>query len=170
MDKKVKHKLVALSSAVILSVYAAGYGHTQAAADLLASAEQQSVSVVQSTPTPAPLPVSPPLRSSRFRGREAPPTVAVPQQSGALSDGTYSGLGTSRYGNVEVSVTVKNGKIANVAITRCTTSYPESLIDPLPAQVVAHQSAQVDLVSGATYSARAFQTAVLQALQQAQKS
>ena len=169
MDKKVKHKLVALSSAVILSVYAAGYGHTQAAADLLASSEQ-GPSVVQSMPNPTPVPFAPPLRSSRFRGREAPPTVVVPQQTGPLSDGTYSGMGTSRYGNVEVSVTIKSGKIANVAITRCTTSYPESLIDPLPAEVVTRQSAQVDLVSGATYSARAFQTAVLQALQQAQKS
>jgi uncharacterized protein with FMN-binding domain len=66
-----------------------------------------------------------------------------------------------------VAVTVQSGRIAAVDITDCRTQYPESFIDGLPAQVVARQSAQVDLVSGATYSSRAFQSAVSQALAQA---
>jgi uncharacterized protein with FMN-binding domain len=71
---------------------------------------------------------------------------------------------------VSVSVTVQGGRIANVAITKVTTSYPGSRIAGLPAKVVASQSAQVDRVSGATYSTVAFQTAVQQALAQAQTS
>ena len=79
-------------------------------------------------------------------------------------DGTYSGTGTSRRGNVTVSVTVAGGKISNVSITSVTTQYPVSRISTLPGQVVSRQSAQVDNVSGATYSAQAFRLAVQAAL------
>jgi len=76
-------------------------------------------------------------------------------------------MGTSRRGNVWVSVTVESGRVELVSITRSTLQYPVRDIAGLPAQVVAKQSAQVNIVSGATYSSQAFRTAVSQALQQA---
>jgi uncharacterized protein with FMN-binding domain len=91
------------------------------------------------------------------------PAPAAPATA-AYRDGTYAGTGTSRFGNVEVAVTVHDGRITNVALTRVTTKYPASRIASLPGQVVSRQSAQVDNVSGATASAQAFRTAVQQAL------
>ncbi|MBV9580696.1 MAG: FMN-binding protein [Chloroflexi bacterium] len=67
-----------------------------------------------------------------------------------------------------VSVTISGGRIANVQITRVTTSFPESRIASLPAAVVASQSAGVNVISGATYSSTAFKQAVQAALSQAQ--
>jgi uncharacterized protein with FMN-binding domain len=77
-------------------------------------------------------------------------------------------MGTSRRSNVQVSIAIQAGQIASVSITRATTEYPTRLIANLPSQVVARQSAQVDMVSGATYSSQAFRGAVLQALQRAE--
>jgi uncharacterized protein with FMN-binding domain len=86
----------------------------------------------------------------------------------AYRDGTVSGSGDSRRGGVTVAVTIQGGRITDVAFSRVWTQYPVSRIAGLPAQVVARQSAQVDRVSGATYSVQAFQQAVQQALAQAQ--
>jgi uncharacterized protein with FMN-binding domain len=71
---------------------------------------------------------------------------------------------------VAVGVTVQGGRITNVVMTQVTTQYPASRIAALPAQVVARQSAQVDRISGATYSVQAFQQAVQQALAKGQAS
>lgn len=88
-----------------------------------------------------------------------------PQRS--YRDGTYTGTGSSDFGDVTVSVTIKHRRIAAVAIIHVTTSYAERWIDGLPSAAVSHQSAAVDAVSGATYSSRAFQDAVVQAIMQA---
>jgi uncharacterized protein with FMN-binding domain len=77
------------------------------------------------------------------------------------------GTGTSRRGNVTVTITVSGGKITNVTISNITTQYPVSRIASLPAQVVSRQSGQIDNISGATYSAQAFRTAVQTALSKA---
>jgi len=85
-------------------------------------------------------------------------------------DGTYTGSGTSRRGGFEVAVTIQGGRITDVQFTRVTTQYPVSRVAGLPAQVIARQSAQVDRISGATYSVQAFQQAVENALFLAQQS
>src|SRR5258707_993872 len=94
-------------------------------------------------------------------------TSTAASTTAAYRDGTYTGSGTSRRGNVNVSVTIQSGRIANVTISSVTTQYPVSRITALAAQVVARQSGQVDNVSGATYSAQAFSLAVQAALSQA---
>lgn len=108
--------------------------------------------------------------TSSQQAAAAPPTatpIPTPTPQSGYRDGTYSGTGTSRRGDVSVAVTVKGGKITNVAITQATTQYPTSWISDLPKEVLAQQSAQVDLISGATYSSLAFQEGVQQALAQA---
>jgi uncharacterized protein with FMN-binding domain len=85
-----------------------------------------------------------------------------------LKDGTFAGVGTSRRGGIQVALTVQGGRIANVNITGASTEYPTRDIASLPGQVVSRQSAQVDVVGGATYSSMAFRGAVQQALQRAQ--
>jgi uncharacterized protein with FMN-binding domain len=116
---------------------------------------------------PAPAASSPQATTPAPAPPSAPAPSTAQQTQGTYKDGTYSGMGTSRRGNVWVSVTVEGGRVELVSITRSTLQYPVRDIAGLPAQVVARQSAQVNIVSGATYSSQAFRTAVSQALQQA---
>ena len=76
-------------------------------------------------------------------------------------------MGTSRRGNVWVDVAINGGHIASVTITRSTLQYPVRDIAGLPSQVVARQSAQVDIVTGATDSSMAFIQSLSDALTQA---
>jgi uncharacterized protein with FMN-binding domain len=82
-------------------------------------------------------------------------------------DGTYSGWGTSRHGDIQAAVEIKNGRIVSAYITQCLTRYSCSRISTIIPQVVERQSAEVDYVSGATQSSDAFYYAVLEALTKA---
>ena|SRR5712691_10815518 len=176
MAKKMPRKLVALSSSAIAAIYLAGFVYTRSAdAGLAPVATSVPTSVpaspsVTATPTAA-APTSTAVATST--AASTPVAAATPTSTTAASttaayrDGTYTGSGTSRRGNVNVSVTIQSGRIANVTISSVTTQYPVSRIAALPAQVVARQSAQVDNVSGATYSAQAFSLAVQAALSKA---
>ena len=77
------------------------------------------------------------------------------------------GYGRSRHGNIEATVDVVDGQIVAATITDCATEYPCSWIVNLPPQVVVRQSAEVDIVSGATASSDAFYAAVVAALNKA---
>lgn len=84
-------------------------------------------------------------------------------------DGNYNGSASNQIGGVSLAVSIHNGKIANVQITACDTHYPQSYIDPvLPDFVVANQTTQIPVVSGATMSTADFYYALVQALSQAQ--
>ena len=150
MARRMPRELVALSSSAIAAIYFAGFAATRAAdAGLAPAAAGTQTTAAASAPVAA---------SS---------TAASAPSVSPYTDGTYSGTGTSRRGNISVSVTVSGGRITNVALTRVATEYPASAVASLPAQVVAKQSANVNGVSGATYSAQAFRGAVQAALQQA---
>lgn len=193
--KKITGGLVALSSAAIVTIYAAGYTQTQSAAAqfdspiptvtatasvpppaptataTIAAATStpfQSIGIVPaitaSTATTAPLPRTTPTPASI-----ATPTTAPLPTSDASNyrDGSYTGLGSSRHGNIGVTVVVQGGKIASAKISQCGTRYPCSMISALPGAVVVQQSANVDFVSGATDSSTAFTDAVANALAKA---
>lgn len=190
--KKITGGLVALSSAAIVTVYAAGYTQTQSAAAQFDSpivtatasvppAPTATATIAAATSTPfqpigivpaitaptattAPLPQTTPTPASI-----ATPTTAPAPTSAASKyrDGSYTGLGSSRHGNIGVTVVVQGGKIASAKISQCGTRYPCSMISALPGAVVAQQSATVDSVSGATDSSTAFTDAVANALAKA---
>jgi uncharacterized protein with FMN-binding domain len=236
----IKNNLVALGSAAVVAVYAAGYMRTKAAADRFAvedAARRQdherrvqptAVAPVPTSPAPAkdtsrpPVPVdheSAPKHVARKASRsvaqhvapdhadsaraaapevvskpvESPPPVSAPAAPVAaaplpgttfkvtpppsadtaqaedkpLKDGVYSGWGTSRHGDIQATVAIKNGKITEAFISECLTQYSCSWVAALPPQVVARQSAEVDYVSGATQSTNAFYYAVIAALKKA---
>ena len=91
-------------------------------------------------------------------------------QQSKYRDGTYVGTGTGfRDGTTKISVTVSNGKIANVeTISNEDTprfyTYAENTIAN---EIISTQSTSVDTVSGATYSSRGVIAAVADALSQA---
>jgi uncharacterized protein with FMN-binding domain len=149
--------VVALAASAITAVYAAGYIHTQAA----------DASLAAPSATLAPAAALPPAVTTT-NPRPTPPASQIGNAASTLKDGTYTGMGTSRRGDVQVALTVQGGRIANVNITGANTQYPTRFIANLPAEVVSRQSAQIDVVGGATYSSLAFRGAVQQALQRAQ--
>ena len=232
-NKKVANSLLALSSAAVLAVYAAGYVRTRAAADrftLQAEGRRPalpspgsptptgeggrpaillpvpaSATVADVAPPPAvsvaaavkpetirkkprataetaaaqPAPATlqaPPLAAPAAPAVEPPPVVVVPPPppepapapaKPVYKDGTYLGWGTSRHGDIQAQVVIEDGRIKAATIAQCLTRYSCSWIAPLPPQVAARQSANVDYVSGATQSTNAFYYAVVDALSKA---
>jgi uncharacterized protein with FMN-binding domain len=84
-----------------------------------------------------------------------------------LKDGVYTGWGTSRHGDIESRVEIKNGRIIAASIAQCLTLYSVYWIAALPPQVVKRQSPDVDVISGATESSDAFYQGVVEALKKA---
>lgn len=88
-------------------------------------------------------------------------TTAKPR----YKDGTYSGWGSCRHGDLEATVVIAGGRIVSATISQCLTRYPcNTWLSPLPPQVIARQGPNVDYVSGATDSTDAFYGAVYDAL------
>lgn len=172
--------LVAVSASAVAAVYMAGYLRTQAADASIGTpvVPTPAVAAAPVSPTATPpiqpfiqrqIPVAPRTSPAQqaappAAASGAPQTQTQTQTQGALKDGTYTGQGSSRRGDVWVSLQVQGGRIANVTITRSTLQYPLRDIANLPSEVVQRQSAQVDIVSRATYSSMAFRGAVAQAL------
>ena len=100
----------------------------------------------------------------------APTTPAGSTTASGAADGTFQGdLVNTRYGTVQVSAVISNGKITDVVANKLTDSNRESVqisnqASPiLKDEVLKAQSAKVSNVSGATYTSHAY----LQSLQHA---
>jgi uncharacterized protein with FMN-binding domain len=197
MARKLNPNLIAIGSAAIVGIYAVGYAQTQSssgqAGASIATAAPTAAAALARPPAStsnASSSVNAPAATAIARSIATAPAAAAPsspQRSASNSagntsgsaangaaaaaatyrDGTFTGSGTSRRGDVTVSLSVQDGKISAVQITRATTYYPTSRISRLPGQVVDRQSAQIDYVSGATDSSIAFRQAVTNALNQA---
>ena len=92
----------------------------------------------------------------------------------SYKDGTYTGTAADAfYGNIQVQVTIASGKISNVQFLQAPNDRGTSIMinqqaDPMLAQeAVSAQSANVDIVSGATDSSQAFIQSLQSALDQA---
>jgi uncharacterized protein with FMN-binding domain len=96
-----------------------------------------------------------------------PAGLSAPPAKAKYLDGTYTGWGTCRHGDIQAKVVIADGKIASAGISQCLTRYSCSWISPLPPQVITRQSPETDFVSGATDSTNAYYFAVVEALSQA---
>jgi uncharacterized protein with FMN-binding domain len=214
-NNRVTNSLVALSSAAVLSVYAAGYERTKAAADRFTveaterrpapqpvafsaplpvaevkpaappSAPAKPAPAVKVAPKPKPVPPKPApvatetatVTSAAMPAETATPATPAnvapepvppaPAPQVRWKDGTYTGWGTSRHGDIQAYVTIEGGVIMRAGIAQCLTRYSCSWIAYLPGQVVTRQSPEVDYVSGATQSVNAFYYAIVEALNKA---
>ena len=98
---------------------------------------------------------------------DAKPAEPAPQHS-QYKDGTYSGWGTSRHGDIQASVTIYSGRITAVSIAQCRTRYSCDVIAHLPGKVLKDQTPEkLNNVSGATQSVDAFYYAVVDAMNKA---
>jgi uncharacterized protein with FMN-binding domain len=98
---------------------------------------------------------------------EVPPTIAVPPSPlpnlGMYKDGTYTGPTVDAYyGLVEVQVTVQSGKIANVQFLqypkdrRTSVEINSQAMPWLQQEAIQAQSANVNIISGATFTSEGF--------------
>jgi uncharacterized protein with FMN-binding domain len=100
-------------------------------------------------------------------------TASTP--AGQYTDGTYTGSAANAYyGTVQVQAVIQNGKITNVQFLQYANDRSTSVaindraIPILQSEAIASQSANVNIVSGATFTSQAFEQSLGSALQQAQ--
>lgn len=103
-----------------------------------------------------------------------PPPKVTAQTTGQYKDGQYTGsVADAYYGNVQVKAIIAGGKITDVQFLsfpsdRQTSREINAQATPmLTAQAIQVQNAQVNGVSGATETSRAFRQSLQSALSQA---
>ena len=93
--------------------------------------------------------------------------------SGSPANGTFDGsVVDDRYGSVQVEITVSGGKVTAVTALQLPSGgrsgMISSYVEPILAQeAITAQSAQIDFVSGATYTSEGFAQSLQSALNQA---
>ena len=112
------------------------------------------------------------------------PTTSQEPSTGSLTDGTYTASKPGMNADVEVEVTIADGKISEVKVTNDSetpgiggvlenskgeikTNGGESPVTRIPAAIVAGQTLKVDTVTGATISSYAIINAVADCIEQA---
>lgn len=89
-----------------------------------------------------------------------------------LNDGTYIGVyegGMYKWRANKVQVTVSSGKVTDIKIQEHKENQSAEFTGKLYDRVIKAQSLQVDTISGATLTSKAYLKAVENALKQAQK-
>jgi len=147
---KMSNKMIALCSAAVGAIYMTGF--------VITEPSQSQTTIHQENKVTQDIQV---VKTSKNQKSITSSTSKI------YKDGTFYGTGINNIGSVKVAVTIKHDKITSVEIVHCDTQYPESEISHLPQQVLARQSSNIDIVSGATLSSEDFQSAVADALQQA---
>jgi uncharacterized protein with FMN-binding domain len=105
----------------------------------------------------------------RFRGRAADSIRAIrlfeQADVGNVANGAYTATSVGYNGDVEVAVTVKNGRIQDVTVTRHNEKQFYAALTDTTSQIVDKQSVrEVDGTSGATISSQAIVNATAKAL------
>lgn len=117
-----------------------------------------------------------PVAAGRPLGGTQPSHTASPTTSGGTpgGDGTFTGgAADTRYGPVQVQITVAGGKITDAQAVQ----YPQesgrdvrinsAAVPELNQEALQAQSAQIDTVSGATYTSEGYQQSLQSAIDQA---
>lgn len=114
-----------------------------------------------------------PVATSRPARTTSPPTAGAPT---AGTGGTFTGdAADTRYGPVQVRITVAGGKITDAQ----AIEYPQesgrdvrinsAAVPELNQEALQAQSAQIDTVSGATYTSEGYQQSLQSAIDQAHR-
>jgi len=117
----------------------------------------------------SPTPTQPVNSGSQSMMQQAPV-----QMMGLYKNGTYNGsVEDAFYGPLQVQAIITNGNISDVIFLQFpndnrTSQFVNSQADPmLKQEAIQVQSAQVDIISGASASSQAFQASLANALAQA---
>lgn len=93
-------------------------------------------------------------------------TVSEAEESGIYTDGVYTGTGKGFRGNTKVTVTVENGVISDITVDsyKDDEEFFSRAEKGIISAVIRSQSANVDAVSGATFSSKGLIDAIKNAL------
>jgi len=111
--------------------------------------------------------------SGKTAASAAPAPQAAAPQAAAPANGTFTGSpARTQYGPVQVQITVNNGQITGVVGQQAATDGRSQMIasvaiPKLQQQAVAAQSANINGVSGASYTSGGFAKSLQSALKQA---
>ncbi len=125
-----------------------------------------------SSPVPTPAASAPPPKISAVP--VAPAATPSPKPKGQYADGNYTGSpADAYYGTGQIEAVIKNGALSDARFLqypsdRSTSRYISSRAMPiLTSEAIQAQNANVDIVSGATFTSQAFQQSLGSALTQA---
>ncbi len=95
--------------------------------------------------------------------------LGVACSASALTAGTYTATMTAMHGPMTVEVTVSENEILSVVVTDQveTPGVTDPVFEKIPAEIVANQTSNVDVITGATVSSRVLIAAVQNCLKQA---
>jgi uncharacterized protein with FMN-binding domain len=99
--------------------------------------------------------------------RPAATSESLPVPAATWRDGTYTGWGSSRHGDIKAQVVIRNGRIVESSIASCETRWPCDVISTIIHQPVDRQNADVDRVTRATESTNAYYYSLVDALDDA---
>jgi uncharacterized protein with FMN-binding domain len=133
-------------------------------------APQRLGAVAAVPPTPSAGNVAPSPSASPLATPDASPSPSGP----AVINGTFTGSDVpNRFGDVVVRVVISNGHISDVQAVQLPTDRAESayisqVAGPmLRSEALQAQSANIDIISGATYTSESYAQSLESALQQA---
>ncbi|GHU61730.1 hypothetical protein FACS189418_1870 [Clostridia bacterium] len=93
------------------------------------------------------------------------------EEGGIYKDGTYQGSAKGYRGNIEIEVEIQGGKISDLKVlsSREDQKYFQRAWNYLSQKILeGKETAELDTVSGATYSSKGIRNAIQNALEQAQ--
>lgn len=171
MKKIVYGILATISGLVLLFSYRTSLGETSAPVAQIGSGTTTTGAAGTTTSGSAP-----------SSSAAAPSTAASPPSSSSgsapastgLKDGTYTGKSANtRYGAVQVQITVSGGKITDVSVPRYPSSngrdaeINQQALPMLISETLSAQSSKISMISGATYTSDGYLTSLQSAIDQA---
>jgi len=131
-----------------------------------------ATATAQPTTKPTKKPAAKPTASAQPSG--AQPTAAQPsgaQPSGATNDSFTGDAVSMRYGIVQVKITVQNGKITDAQALQAPTGsndrYTQMAVPRLREQTITAQSANIQGVSGASFTSYGWYKSLVSAIAKA---
>jgi uncharacterized protein with FMN-binding domain len=167
--KKVIVSFIIVGSFVLYSFF---HSRSDFAATLPGSTDTITDSTTNTPSTSATATIS----STAPSGGKTPTATATKSSGSIYKDGSFTGKVTSaQWGNVQVKAVISNGKITSVVFLQHPDQDNRSVqinqrADPILVQeAIQAQSANVNIVSGATLTSNAFIASLSDALAQAKK-
>ena len=123
--------------------------------------------------TPAPAPSATPTKSGvpSAKPTAAAPTVAPTKPVGGVTGSFTGSVANTRYGPVQVKITVENGKIIDAQAVQAPSGsndrYTQKAVPRLREQTIAAQSANVQGVSGASFTSYGWYQSLASAISKA---
>ena len=123
--------------------------------------------------TPAPAPSATPTKSDSPSAKPtaAAPTVAPTKPVGGVTGSFTGSIANTRYGPVQVKITVENGKIIDAQAVQAPSGsndrYTQKAVPRLREQTIAAQSANVQGVSGASFTSYGWYQSLASAISKA---